>query len=202
MPKETIQTLVANTDIYLLDQIIKGRYSPGESILDAGCGEGRNLHWFLKNDFNIYAVDQNKNCINNLQLANPGIPEENLAVASIEKLNFKDNFFDHIISSAVLHFASNHDQFINMVTEMIRVLKPGGTLFIRMTSLRSLEHLIIENQSGVYKLPDGSERYLLTANRLNELMENLKLSFVEPIKTVNVNDVRTMCVLVLRKNEF
>ena len=48
MKEETIQSLVGNTDIYLLDQIMKERYKRGESILDAGCGEGRNLHWFLK----------------------------------------------------------------------------------------------------------------------------------------------------------
>ena len=34
-------------DIYLIDQILKGRYLPGELILDAGAGGGRNLNWFF-----------------------------------------------------------------------------------------------------------------------------------------------------------
>lgn len=58
MNQFSIQELIGNTDIYLLDQIMKGRYTPGERILDAGCGNGRNLVWFLKNDFDVYAVDK------------------------------------------------------------------------------------------------------------------------------------------------
>lgn len=40
-------------DIYLLDQIMKGRYDKEDIILDAGCGEGRNLRWFVEMDHDI-----------------------------------------------------------------------------------------------------------------------------------------------------
>jgi hypothetical protein len=46
-----IAHLLGNTDIYLLDQIMKGRYAPSDILLDAGAGGGRNLHWFVQQGF-------------------------------------------------------------------------------------------------------------------------------------------------------
>ena len=44
-------------DIYLFDQILRGRIAPGQRIVDAGCGGGRNLVYFFKNGFEIFGVD-------------------------------------------------------------------------------------------------------------------------------------------------
>jgi len=62
-----IEEVIGSTDIYLVDQIMKGRYKTNDSILDAGCGYGRNLHWFLRNNIIIYGVDQDANAIYDLQ---------------------------------------------------------------------------------------------------------------------------------------
>ena len=72
----SINELIGNTDIYLLDQIMKGRYGTGEKILDAGCGNGRNLIWFLKNDFEMYAVDKDTMSIYYLESAYPHFNKE------------------------------------------------------------------------------------------------------------------------------
>ncbi len=200
MQQETLQTLVGNTDIYLIDQIMKGRYKAGDLILDAGCGEGRNLHWFIKNGCQVYGVDQNENTIDNIRTANPEISKNRFTVSNVEHLIFEGNFFDHIISSAVLHFAKDHLHFKMMFKEMLRVLKPGGTLFIRMTTAHGMEAILSKNKSGVYPLPDGTERYLLSLKMLKELSEKWKFSLVEPFKTVLVNKERSMCVVVLRKD--
>jgi len=50
-------------DIYLFDQLLKGRFAPGTSILDAGCGAGRNLVYFLQNGYEVYGVDQNREAV-------------------------------------------------------------------------------------------------------------------------------------------
>ena len=42
-------------DIYLFDQLLRGRIRPGMRILDAGCGGGRNLVYMLKNGFDVSA---------------------------------------------------------------------------------------------------------------------------------------------------
>ena len=38
-------------DIYLFDQLLKGRLDASMSLLDAGCGGGRNLYYFLRNGY-------------------------------------------------------------------------------------------------------------------------------------------------------
>jgi ubiquinone/menaquinone biosynthesis C-methylase UbiE len=194
----SIQELVGNTDIYLLDQIMKDRYKPNHKILDAGCGGGRNLFWFLKNDIEIYSIDKNETPVNYLKTAHSE-SKERFIVADVESLPFENNFFDHVISSAVLHFAKNTHHFKAMVQEMVRVLKTKGSLFIRMTSNIGIENKVHLIEDGVYTIPDGAERFLLTHSLLNEIMQECNLSFIEPLKTVNVNDIRCMSTLMLQK---
>ena len=207
---------------------MKGRYQPKETILDAGCGHGRNLHWFLQNDCIIYGVDQDESAIDDLRrkLGTPlsertpplGEPppalSERFRAAELDELPFNDKYFDHIICSAVLHFAKDTTHFHRMVAEIVRVLKPNGSLFIRMTSDIGIEDKVHRLgmpeppdpldaldplAGGVYQIPDGSTRFLLTRSLLAETMQKNKLSFLEPFKTVNVNDLRCMSTLVLNR---
>lgn len=196
----SIQTLLGQTDIYLIDQIMKGRYNPADTILDAGCGSGRNMYWFLQNGFNINGIDISGVAIEELKNKYPGLPAECFLISSLENIPFANNHFSHIICSAVLHFAKSIAQFNCMLTEMVRVLKPGGTLFIRMTTDIGIEDKVEFIADGVYKIPDGSARFLLTRQLLAACMQQNKLSFVEPLKTVNVDDVRCMSTLLLQKN--
>ena len=195
----SIHELIGNTDIYLLDQIMKERYTQGEKILDAGCGNGRNLIWFLKNDVEVYAVDRDAMAIHYLESLYPHFSKNRLQVAEIENLPFRNNFFDHVISSAVLHFAKSISHFNDMMKEMVRVLKPNGSLFIRMTSDIGIENKVKHIENGVYDIPDGSIRFLLTPTLLKEVMSENNLSFIEPLKTVNVDGIRCMSTLVLMK---
>ncbi len=200
MSNLTIHNIIGDTDLYLIDQILKGRYNENETILDAGCGAGRNMHWFLQNNLCIYGIDQNSNCINDLKADNPQLPALRLQVANVEQMPFGDNFFNHVISSAVLHFAETTEQFIKMFAEMVRVLKPNGSIFIRMTTDIGIENQVILIKDGVYYLPDTSTRFLLTRSLLEEIMFTHQLSFIEPLKSVNVSDYRSMCTLMLQKN--
>ena len=54
---EAIWDYFGNIDIYLFDQIQKGRFNPGMKILDAGCGSGRNLIYFMREGYTFYGVD-------------------------------------------------------------------------------------------------------------------------------------------------
>ena len=196
----SIQTLLGQTDIYLIDQIMKGRYTADDIILDAGCGSGRNMYWFVHNGFNINGIDISETAIEESTNNYPALPEGSLAVSSLEKTPFGDNHFNHIICSAVLHFAKSIAQFNCMLTEMVRILKPGGTLFIRMTTDIGIEEKVQLIADGVYAIPDGSTRFLLTRKLLANCMQQNNLSFIEPLKTVNVDDVRSMSTLLLQKN--
>ena len=199
MAVQKLQTTLGNIDIYLLDQILKERYHKTDKILDAGCGSGRNLHWFYNNEYNLYAVDKEIESIDYIRSVYPKWSKK-MEVCDLEQLKFKNDYFDHIICSAVLHFAHDLTQFEAMFSELIRVLKPFGTLFIRMTSDIGIEDKITPINDGVYLLGDESYRFLLTREILSNLMKKHSLSFLEPLKSTNVHDLRSMTTLVLQKN--
>lgn len=199
MGYKKLQNQIGNIDIYLLDQILKERYQPQDILLDAGCGSGRNLHWFYQNDYTVYAVDQEAEHIAALSIVYPKW-EDQISVHSLNQLPYQSDFFDHIICSAVLHFARNTDHFKMMFSELIRVLQPQGSLFIRMTSNIGIEDKITLLEEGVYMLGDESNRFLLTEELLSGVMHEHRLSFLEPIKSTNVNDLRCMTTLMLQKN--
>ena len=198
MPVRTLKDTIGNIDIYLLDQILKERYKSTHKILDAGCGYGRNLYWFYQNGFNIYGIDKDSKSIAHLSTLYPN-SKDNFVVSELDNLSFEDNFFDHIISNAVLHFAKNTDHFEEMFAELVRVLKVNGSLFVRMTSNIGIENNVKEISDGVYAIPDGTTRFLITKELIDQFMKSYRLSFLEPLKTVNVNDLRCMTTLVLRK---
>lgn len=194
-----------NIDIYLFDQILKSRFSPDMKILDAGCGGGRNIVWLLREGFDVSAIDQNPEAIEQVKrLAKsiaPNLQTENFQTAPVEKIPFADSSFDWVISSAVLHFAENQVHFDAMLAEMWRTLKPNGILFTRLASSIGIEDKIVEVGNGRYKIPDGSERFLVDEELLISKTEQLGGKLIEPIKTTNVQNLRCMTTWVLQKNQ-
>lgn len=199
-----VNEFFGDIDIYLFDQILKNRFSPEMKILDAGCGGGRNLHYFLRSGFRVFGVDHNPEAIESVRsLARalaPEISSENFQVAEVEKIPFPDKKFDSIISSAVLHFAADEPHFDRMLGEMWRVLKPSGIFFARLASTISIENRIEKIAERRYLLPDGSERFLVDEEMLISATEKIGGIFVEPIKTTNVQNLRSMTTWVIGKN--
>ncbi|HHC80378.1 MAG TPA: class I SAM-dependent methyltransferase [Flavobacteriia bacterium] len=195
---KSLKSILGATDIYLLDQILKNRYQANEKILDAGCGKGRNMYWFYQNGYRLYALDRDSISVGYVKEMYPKIVE-NITISELNSIPYRDNFFNHIISNAVLHFAENTAHFEAMFAELIRILKVGGSLFIRMTSSIGIENSIVEISDGVYAIPDGSTRFLITREHIRQLTDKHRLSLLEPVKTVNVDCRRCMTTLVFQK---
>lgn len=194
---------LGDVDIYLLDQLLKGRLAPGTKVLDAGCGGGRNLVYFLRNGYPVCGVDEDPRAVSQVrglaaQLA-PDLPAESFQTASLSEIPFPDGRFDAVICSAVLHFARDEAQFDRMLDEMWRVLKPGGLFFARLASTIGIEGLIRNLQGRRYLLPDGSERFLVDEAMLIRTAERLGGTWIEPLKTTIVQNQRSMTTWVLRK---
>lgn len=195
--------LLGNIDIYLLNQILKSRFEKHFKILDAGCGKGRNLIYFVRNDYRVYGIDKNSNSIQMLKhlikSINKTYPLDRFTVGNVETMPFSNHEFNAIISSAVLHFTENKIHLFTMIKEMVRVLKPNGLLFIRMATDVGMKNSIKSMGDGKFFLPDGTVRFLLTKELLQEIMNQFGLEFIEPFKIVIVDEKRCMSTLVLRK---
>ena len=194
-------------DIYLFDQLLKGRIGPGARILDAGCGGGRNLVHLLRTaleqGYDIYGADSSAQAVEAVRdLAGtlaPQLPAENFRHEPIERMSFPDGFADVVLSSAVLHFARDDEQFRAMLDGTWRALKPGGLFFCRLASSIGIESQIRQIEGRRYLLPDGSQRYLVDEVLLPELTRQLGGTLLDPIKTTVVQNQRSMTTWVLRK---
>jgi SAM-dependent methyltransferase len=190
-------------DIYLFDQLLKGRFSPGMAVLDAGCGGGRNIVYFLRSGYEVFAVDRSREAIGRVRslaatLA-PGLPQENFRAEAVEQMSFPEARFDLVLSSAVLHFARDEEHWHGMVREMWRVLRPGRILFARLASSIGIESTITHIDGRRYHLPDGSDRFLVDEAMLMQTTDSLGGQLVEPIKTVVVQGMRSMTTWCLRR---
>ncbi len=199
-----LNKLLGNIDLYLLDQILKGRFENKKTILDAGCGEGRNIVYLIRQGYDVFGIDREDSAINMLRYVVRGIDNNynlaKFAVGTLDNLPYQEASFDSVISNAVLHFAENTEHFNTMFRELIRVLCPGGIIFIRMASKIGFKIEAKKADKYKYLLPDGSVRFLLTKKLLKEILEIYPLELLEPVKTVNVSDERLMTTLVMRKH--
>ena len=203
-PNLNLQEWFGQIDIYLFDQLLKGRFDPRMRVLDAGCGGGRNLVYFLRCGYDVCGVDLSTEAIAHVRaLASglaPHLPADNFRVEAVEGMSFADASFDVVISSAVLHFARDEEHWHGMVAEMWRVLKPGGVFFARLASGVGLEGQIIPLEGRRYHLPDGSDRFLVDDRMLLDAADSLGGELIEPLKTVVVRNMRSMSTWCLRKS--
>jgi SAM-dependent methyltransferase len=193
-------------DIYLFDQLLRGRISRGMRVLDAGCADGRNLVYLLREGYEVFGVDSDERAIASLlRLArslSPSLPASNFRVERIEAMSFPDSFADVVISSAVLHFARTEASFLSMLRGQWRVLKPGGLFFCRLASSIGMEDRARPlPEPRRYLLPDGSERFLVDEAMLLQLTEELGGEFLDPLKTTVVQNQRSMTTWVVRKKD-
>ena len=201
----SLQEHFGQIDIYLFDQILRQRITPSMRILDVGCGFGRNLIYLMREGYEVFATDADEAGIAAtrrmaVDLA-PGLPAENFRVEPAEAMSFPDGFADVVISSAVLHFARTDEQFLAMVREMWRVLKPGGLFFCRLASLIGLENRARPLSGRRHLLPDGSERYLVDEAMLMDITAEMGGRLADPLKTTVVQNQRAMTTWVVTKNQ-
>jgi tellurite methyltransferase len=202
-PSAALRKAFGDIDIYLFDQLLRGRFDGVRTVLDAGCGGGRNLVYLLRGGFEVHGVDRDARSVERVrrlaaELA-PDLPPENFQVAEVDALPFADAAMDAVISSAVLHFAADEAHFGRMVDEMWRVLRPGGLLFARLASSIGIEARVRPLGNGRHHLPDGSERFLVDEAGLLARTEALGGVLLDPIKTTNVQNLRAMTTWCVRK---
>jgi tellurite methyltransferase len=199
-----LQAQFGNIDIYLFDQLLRGRITPDMTVLDAGCGGGRNLVYFLRNGYSVLGADADHSAITAVRrLARdlaPDTPPDAFRAESVESMSFNDAAADVVISSAVLHFARDESHFREMLRGTWRVLRPGGLFFCRLAGLAGQEHAARPLGRGRYALPDGSQRFLADEQLLLAATRSLGGELLDPLKTTIVHGQRSMTTWVVRRD--
>ncbi|MBY8998259.1 MAG: class I SAM-dependent methyltransferase [Candidatus Thorarchaeota archaeon] len=118
-----------HTDI---ERVIKRiRDNDGSRILDLGCGTGRHVVSLTRLGFDVYGFDASPKA---LSMTQEWLNDEDLEATLCEHqmeepFPYEHNFFDAVISTQVIH----HNLMKNVrktISEIERVLKPGGVLFV------------------------------------------------------------------------
>jgi len=203
-PGAPLADMFGGIDVYLFDQILRGRIRPGLSLLEAGCGGGRNLVYFLREGYSVSAIDPDPECIASVRelgrrLA-PSIPASNFRVEPVEASTFPAEAADVVVSSAVLHFARDEAHFRAMLDGTWRLVRRGGLFFCRLASSIGMEGRFAALGNGRFRLLDGSDRFLVDEAGLMGHTARLGGALVDPLKTTVVQDRRCMTTWVLKKN--
>jgi 2-polyprenyl-3-methyl-5-hydroxy-6-metoxy-1,4-benzoquinol methylase len=193
----------ARIDIYVFDQILRGNITPGMRILDAGCGGGRNSEYLMRCGAEVHGIDADPEAIERIRMlaarVAPALPADNFTVGGLSEIPYPADHFGAVLCSAVLHFAEDETEFERMVSEMWRVLQPGGLFFARLASTIGIEDRVELQGGRWHRLPDGTDRFLVDEAYLMTMTARLGGRPIDPLKTTVVQGMRSMTTWVLRK---
>ncbi|MCC5921110.1 MAG: class I SAM-dependent methyltransferase [Cyclobacteriaceae bacterium] len=188
-----LNRILGNIDIYMLDQLLKGRFDPSKKILDAGCGEGRNAAYFIQNNYPYFAFDKHPSAIQLARMIahqlNPTFDIHRFQQGDLAEIPFHDNCFDYLICTAVLHFAQNERQFFQWADELYRVSKNNAIWIVRMAAC--------EREEDTNQISNGTFSFLLDQELLKKMFDRYQAHLIEPYKSVRVEDKRLMASLVI-----
>jgi len=202
-PGPALRSDFGEIDIYLFDQLLKGRFDDRPRVLDAGCGDGRNLRYLLTHGFDCWGADRDAASVAHVrrlaEIAGRPVDADRFRVAEVDRLPWPDGSFDAVICSAVLHFADDAVHFERMVDELWRMLAPRGLFFARLASNIGLETVIGPGGRRV-RLPDGSDRFVVDEAMLITLTARLGGRLADPLKTTVVQGMRAMTTWCLLRD--
>ena len=128
---------------YFVNYLDKNLSEKKNKVLDFGSGEGILLGILLENNIDVFGVDVN-HTNNKLKYANNDLIKSNRLkiITEEERLPFKDQYFDIVISNMVFEHVFNIEFALE---EISRVLKDKGLVYLRFPSYE----IIREGHTGI-----------------------------------------------------
>ena len=198
----TLDEQFGNIDIYLFDQILRRRIAPGDRIVDAGCGFGRNLVYLLREGYDVHGADADPDAVAEVQalaarLA-PALPAANFRVEPLEQLSFPERWASVVIISR--YYTSPGRRPVRPLAGSCAA-RLSCMFFCRLASTIGIESEVQRIGDGRrHRLPDGTARYLVDERMLMALTERLGGKLLDPLKTTVVQGQRSMTTWVVRKD--
>jgi ubiquinone/menaquinone biosynthesis C-methylase UbiE len=143
----------------------------GKTLLDLGCGNGKYLS--VRNDLELFALD---NCENLIKIVNKKYPSVKTFITDVSETPFLENTFDYIISIAVIHHLETEKRRIDMITEILRILKPFGKALITAwgtehSNMKTLNKSTKISETNDWLIPWQDKRKGISVNRFYHLFE-------------------------------
>lgn len=119
--------------------------SPGATFLDVGCGSCAHSVRLARRGFDVRAVDFSESALGMAQeyVRSQGLEDRiSLGRENLLELSFPDESFDYILCWGVL---MHIPEVGGAISELARVIKPGGSLIISEGNQSSLEAALTRN---------------------------------------------------------
>ena len=113
---------------------VSGLIKKGDSILELGCGNGRDSFYFAKKGFQVFAIDQSKIVINRIKKKNINPKFICKDIQELEK-TFKFEI-DHCYARFFLH-ALNENEENRVIKSVAKLLPKDGLFFSENRSVKS-----------------------------------------------------------------
>lgn len=121
--------------------LAKAAVKQGEQAADIGAGSGFMSEALLEKGLSVFAVDQSQEMIRILEKKFGQYPNFSARLGEAEKLPLPANHVDYVFANMYLHHVEDPPTAIR---EMVRILKPGGTLIITDLDNHDFEFLMKE----------------------------------------------------------
>ena len=155
--------------------------SPGERVLDMGCGAGRHAFEMYRRGADVIAFDQDADELAAVRELFAAMRDEGEVPVGAEAdvkegdalaLPFADGEFDRVVAAEVLeHIPAD----VQALAELTRVLRPGGTM--ALTVPRWLPEVICWQLSSDYHNTPGGHIRIYTDKELVTKAENAGLVY-------------------------
>ena len=146
------------------------RSIPHCTLLDIGCGDGRDAIYFAKQGINVTAIDFSEEAIKRLKAV---APEITASVQDIERLDFPDASFEALYAHLSLHYFDDTTTR-SIVTRIDRMLKPGGYVFIRCKSIHDPLYGKGERK-GDHMFVDRHLRHFFSVTYMRSILSNFDI---------------------------
>ncbi|MFB6180884.1 MAG: class I SAM-dependent methyltransferase [Candidatus Nanohalobium sp.] len=157
-------------------------------VLDAGCGPGRDVEYFTENGLDAVGIDLAGGMIEYAKANKKG----EYHIMDIRNLEFGDESFDGVYCNAVMHFFPP-EKMKNVISELKRVLKPEGVLFLNF-KLGEEDSILREKYNGEVK------QYLLDQDQINQLLKEQNLKIIEKLEDNTIGGFEIINI-ICRKQE-
>jgi len=154
----------------------------GDKVIEGGCGRGDKVWTLMQNGFDSVGIDYAEETVKKIKEVDKNL---NIQCQDLRALDFTDNYFDGYWSIGVIeHFL---DGYNDIQTEMLRVVKPNGYLFLTFPSMSFIREL--KGRLGMYVEYDSNKinkdtfyQYTLDANKVISDFEEVGFKLVRKIK--------------------
>lgn len=148
---------------------ILSKLEKGKSLVELGCGNGRDSIYFASNEVDVTAIDQSDNVIENLESKKI---YKNIKFVSADFVNsgfLTENTYDYVYSRFTMHSISDKDQSV-VLKKAYNTLKNEGLLFIEARSIKDEICGLGENVGrNAYVYNNHYRRFIVMTEMIEEL---------------------------------